>query len=70
MKEQLEKRLEELRAEFQKGETTLQELETKITNVRQMMLRLSGAIQVLQEELDKAGGGDSGSGNVTRLNPS
>ncbi|HEY8212334.1 MAG TPA: hypothetical protein VIG99_32850 [Myxococcaceae bacterium] len=69
MKEQLEKRLEELRAEFQKGEATLQELETKTANVRQMMLRLSGAIQVLQEELEKVGDG-AGPGNVTRLNPS
>lgn len=67
MKEQLEKRLEELRAEFQKGEATLQELETKTASVRQMMLRLSGAIQVLQEELEKSGG--NGPGNVTRLNP-
>jgi uncharacterized coiled-coil protein SlyX len=66
MKEQLEKRLEELRAEFQKGEATLQELEAKTASVRQMMLRLSGAIQVLQEELEKAGG-PSDPGNVTRL---
>jgi len=68
MKEQLEKRLEELRAEFDKGKATLQELETKTTSVREMMLRLSGAIQVLQEELDRDAG--TAEGKVTRLSPS
>jgi len=67
MKEQLEKRLEELRAEFDKGKTTLQDLEAKTVSVRETMLRLAGAIQVLQEELERAGGPESG--NVTRLNP-
>jgi predicted nuclease with TOPRIM domain len=53
MREQLEKRLEELRAEFEKGKATLQDLEAKTANVRETMLRLAGAIQVLQEELEK-----------------
>ena len=70
MKEQLQKRLEELRAEFEKGKTTLQELDAKTSSVREMMLRLSGAIQVLQEELDRATDADgASSGNVTRLTP-
>ncbi len=69
MKEQLEKRLEELRAEFEKGKATLQDLEARTVSVRETMLRLAGAIQVLQEELDRAGGSASGPGNVTRLNP-
>ena len=51
MREQLEKRLEELRGEFEKGKATLQELEAKTASVREMMLRLSGAIQVLEELL-------------------
>ena len=68
MREQLEKRLEELRAEFDKGKTTLQELEAKTSNVREMMLRLSGAIQVLQEELERDG--PNADGKVTRLSPS
>lgn len=54
MKEQLQRRLEELRAEFEKGKVTLQELDAKAASVREMMLRLSGAIQVLQEELERA----------------
>jgi predicted nuclease with TOPRIM domain len=69
MKERLEKRLEELRAEFDKGKATLQDLEAKTASVREMMLRLSGAIQVLQEELERASAEDP-EGKVTRLNPS
>jgi predicted nuclease with TOPRIM domain len=52
MRERLERRLEELRAEFEKGEQTLRDLETQAANVRQMLLRISGAVQVLEEELD------------------
>lgn len=69
MREQLEKRLEELRAEFEKGKATLQELEAKTSSVREMMLRLSGAIQVLQEELERESPANA-EGKVTRLSPS
>ena len=67
MRDRLEKRLEELRAEFEKGKSILQELEAKTASVRETMLRLAGAIQVLQEELAAAEDAD---GKVTRLNPS
>lgn len=53
MKEQLEQRLQELRAEFETGRKMLAELETKRTNLSETLLRLSGAIQVLEEELAK-----------------
>jgi vacuolar-type H+-ATPase subunit D/Vma8 len=53
MREQLEKRLEELRDEFESGQKMLNELETKRENLRQTLLRISGAIQVLEEELAK-----------------
>lgn len=53
MREQLEKRLEELKAEFESGQKMLNELETKRENLRQTLLRISGAIQVLEEELGK-----------------
>ena len=69
MREQLEKRLEELRAEFDKGKATLQELEAKTSSVRETMLRLSGAIQVLQEELERDAPSNA-DGTVTRLSPS
>jgi hypothetical protein len=53
MRKQLERRLQELRTEFECGQKMLAELETKQTNVRNSMLRISGAIQVLEEELGK-----------------
>lgn len=51
MKERLNLRLEELRAEYEKGKATVEELEAKLFSVRSTMLRISGAIQVLEEEL-------------------
>jgi predicted nuclease with TOPRIM domain len=51
LKEQLQKRLQELRAEFDAGQRTLGELEIKQANLRNTLLRISGAIQVLEEEL-------------------
>ena len=54
MREQLQKRLEELRAEFESGQHMLNELEAKRENLRQTLLRISGAIQILEEELAKA----------------
>ncbi|MFL5344439.1 MAG: hypothetical protein ACJ8AT_06585 [Hyalangium sp.] len=51
MKEQMEKRLEELRAELAAGEKLLAELQAKQASVQQTMLRIAGAIQVLQELL-------------------
>ncbi|HMV49835.1 MAG TPA: hypothetical protein PLD20_07365 [Blastocatellia bacterium] len=54
MQEQLRNRLAELKAEFEKGQQQLQDLETQATGLRQTLLRISGAIQVLEEELAKA----------------
>jgi prefoldin subunit 5 len=54
MKERLNLRLEELRAEYERGKATLEELEAKLHSVRSTMLRISGAIQVLEEELRRA----------------
>lgn len=53
MQAQLETRLTELKAEFEKGQKRLQELETEAATLRNTMLRISGAVQVLEEELDK-----------------
>ena len=53
MKERLEKRLSELQAEFERGQQMLAELEEKQANMRESLLRISGAIQVLKEELAK-----------------
>jgi hypothetical protein len=54
MREQIEQRLEELRREYEAGAKLLAELETKQANVRATLTRISGAIQVLEEELAKA----------------
>jgi len=62
MREQLQRRLEELRAEYQKGQAAAEELEAKLSSVRSMMLRLSGAIQVLQEELARDADGRAADG--------
>ena len=51
MREQLEQRVSELKAEQQKGQQMLAELEGKQAELRQTLLRISGAIQVLEELL-------------------
>ncbi|MCP6760393.1 MAG: hypothetical protein NHB32_17005 [Fischerella sp. CENA71] len=53
MKEQLEKRLAELKAEFASGEKLMADLEAKQANLRDTLLRISGAIQILEEEISK-----------------
>ena len=54
MREQLEKRIKGLQAEFESGQRMLSEMDAKQAKLRESMLRISGAIQVLQEELNKA----------------
>ncbi len=51
MREQVEQRVSELRAELQKGQHALAELESRQAELRQTLLRISGAIQVLEELL-------------------
>ena len=47
--EQLLERLTSLKKEFETGQARLRELEAEIAYVRETMLRISGAIQVLEE---------------------
>ena len=56
MKHQLEQRLQDLKAEFESGQKVLAELEEKRVNVQSTLLRIQGAIQVLEEELAKLDG--------------
>jgi len=51
MREQMEERLSSLHAEFKAGQEILAELETRQSNVRSTLVRISGAIQVLEELL-------------------
>jgi predicted nucleic acid-binding Zn-ribbon protein len=54
MREQLEQRLKTLKTELETGEQMLTDLEGRRANLRETLLRISGAIQVLEEELVKA----------------
>jgi hypothetical protein len=53
MRERLEQRLGELRGELERGQRMLQEIEARRTEMRDSLLRLSGAIRVLEEELQR-----------------
>jgi predicted nuclease with TOPRIM domain len=53
MKKQIKERLEQLKAEYESGQKMLADLETQGLNLRNTMLRISGAIQVLEEVLAK-----------------
>jgi hypothetical protein len=54
MREQAFRRLQELQTEFEAGQRMLAELGVKQDDLRQTMLRISGAIQVLEELLEAA----------------
>lgn len=51
MRERLEQRLEELKAEFECGQKVLADLDERRANVRDTLLRISGAVQSLEEIL-------------------
>ena len=80
MREQIEQRLEELRREYDAGTKLLSELETKQASVRATLSRISGAIQVLEEQAagcrgvglgaSKAGASDGSLGESDALPPS
>ncbi len=63
MKEKIETRLAELRQEFETGQRMLAELDEKREKLRESMLRIAGAIQVL-EEMAGEGGGEKEEENV------
>lgn len=53
MQDQIKTRLEALRSELARGQEHLQKLEQEAEQTRQTMLRISGAIQVLEELLQQ-----------------
>jgi prefoldin subunit 5 len=59
VREQVERRVDELKAERQKGQQLLAELEGREAELRQTLLRISGAIQVLEELLAGAKPGEA-----------
>ncbi len=52
MRDQLATRLDTLRKEFQAGQVKLQEMEIQAASLRETLLRISGAVQVLEETLN------------------
>lgn len=54
MRDKLKQRLQSLKTEYESGQKVLAELEAKQASVRDTLLRISGAIQVLEEELANA----------------
>lgn len=62
MKNKLEIRLQNLRNEFQSGQKMLQELQQKQANLEQTLLRISGAIQVLEEVIAEENEEQTGNG--------
>jgi uncharacterized coiled-coil protein SlyX len=56
MQEQLQNRLASLREEFATGQKVLAELENRQAELRQTLLRIHGAIQVLEELLQSPSG--------------
>jgi len=53
MKKSIQQRLDELTAEFEKGQNKLQELQQQQSHLHETLLRIGGAIQVLTELLEK-----------------
>lgn len=51
MFEKIENRLTELKEEFESGRKMMADLEAKKTDLQATMLRISGAVQVLEELL-------------------
>ncbi|MBE9009098.1 hypothetical protein IQ250_02640 [Pseudanabaenaceae cyanobacterium LEGE 13415] len=53
MRDQLQQRLQALKTEYTSGQQMLADLEAKQVSLRETLLRISGAMQVLQELLDE-----------------
>ncbi len=64
--DQLKSRLEVLQQEFSMGEQRLRELTQEEGRLREMLLRISGAIQVLQELTEEAGAAGSNAATTQR----
>lgn len=67
MSEQMRERLAELEKDFNLGQSRLRELEMQEAALRETLLRISGAIQVLKELLgdsDETAGGESPDGGA------
>jgi hypothetical protein len=53
MRDQLNERLQNLKSEFESGQKMLNDANLKQKELQSTLLRIQGAIQVLEEELNK-----------------
>lgn len=53
MRDEIEARLQQLKDEYEAGQRMLAELEQRKASLEQTLLRISGAIQVLEELLQR-----------------
>lgn len=60
MRQRLQKRLQELKSELEAGHKVLANIDERRTNLEHTMLRIQGAIQVLEEELANDNGASEG----------
>jgi ABC-type transporter Mla subunit MlaD len=76
MKTQLEQRLKELRAEYESGQKILTDIEQKLVylenrkkNLNETLLRISGAVELLEELLEESGEAPSPETSTTAGSP-
>lgn len=55
MREQIEKRLAELRSEYEEGQRMLADLQARQNSLHETLLRIAGAIMVMEEMIQEAG---------------
>ena len=55
MREQIEKRLTELRGEYEEGQRMLADLQARQNSLHETLLRIAGAIMVMEEMIQEAG---------------
>jgi prefoldin subunit 5 len=53
MQDKLQQRLQQLKTEYEAGQKVMADLQAKQANLRDTILRISGAIQVLEEILSE-----------------
>jgi chromosome segregation ATPase len=69
MREKIKNRILELRQELNAGHQSLRELDARSAEVRSQMLRINGAIQVLEELLGAEPAATSGADPMLRTVP-
>lgn len=55
MREQIEARLTELRGEYEEGQRMLADLQARQNSLHETLLRIAGAIMVMEEMIQQAG---------------